>query len=76
MNVNNSTNPSSKKSLKYESQQFHKAQLEKSLKNESRSINMYHALQIIQLVTSDHVDILFHGHMITDTIALYTYTSL
>ena len=37
---------------------------------------MYHALQIIQLVTSDHVDILFHCLMITDTIALYTYTSL
>jgi len=37
---------------------------------------MYHALQIIQLVTSDHVDILFHCHMIIETIALYTYASL
>jgi len=37
---------------------------------------MYHSLQIIQLVTSDHVDILFHCLMITDTISLYTYTSL
>jgi hypothetical protein len=35
MKVNNATKPSSKKSLKNESQQFHKAQLEKSLKSES-----------------------------------------